>query len=141
MGDDVCAPVNPARGVTGTYCLPRRVTSCTRPLSDGATVTTASGERDVPICRLATATCEAFLMFRQESTIGAETCSASGPAARSDAACGTSGVADGLCRETRGAANLCTYPCGGAVDCPSGFSCVADSTVPVFMNHCAVNPD
>jgi hypothetical protein len=139
MAGFTCAPVNPARGVTGNYCLPIRVTSCSalRPYFEGATVTTASGT-SANICRSRTTTCEAVLMHSAASVMGADRCTNAAPAGTSDAACGAAGINDGLCRVSSGGDNLCTYGCGTDIDCPGGFACVTDATVPVFGKRCAI---
>jgi hypothetical protein len=133
MAGFTCAPVNPARGVTGNFCLPIRVTTCgaLRPYAEGATVTTASGA-SANICRPRTTTCEAVLMHTGTSVVGADRCTNDPPAGASDAACGHPTVADGLCRVSSGLDNLCTYPCvpGSNNDCRPGFSCVMDASVP-----------
>jgi hypothetical protein len=127
-----CAPVNPARGVTGNYCLPIRVTSCSalRPYFEGATVTTASGA-SANICRSGTTTCEAVLMHRTASVMGADRCTNAAPAGTSDAACGAAGINDGLCRVSSGGSNRCTYACSGDDDCRLGFMCTPDVSVPL----------
>jgi hypothetical protein len=99
-------------------------------------VTTASGTTAM-VCRLATTTCEAMLMHRQPSTVSGR-CTSDPPAGTDDAACGRDTVADGLCRFRTGLGNRCTYACGTDDDCPGGFSCVTDATVPVFGKRCAI---
>jgi len=132
-----CAPVDPARGLTGTYCLPVFGGLCNRPYANNATVMTASGA-SAEVCRLATTTCEAMLMHRQQSTVGGR-CTNDPPAGTEDAACGSTSAADGICR-TSGGRNRCTYPCAGGSDddCPAGFTCEADASVPVYGRRCAI---
>ena len=127
-----CAAVNPARGVTGTFCLPIRAGAfCTRPYAEVNSATSASGAT-VTYCRHSATTCEAFLQHR---TTGDGACTGAGG---TDAACGAVGVADGLCRLS-GLGNRCTHRCNGLGtndDCGS-TNCVADP-VDVGQNMCGL---
>jgi hypothetical protein len=127
MTGATCAPVNPARGVTGNHCLPIRITTCgaLRPYAEGATVTTASGA-SANICRSRTTTCEAVLLYGAPSVQGTNRCTNDPPAGTNDAACGRAEVADGLCRTTSGLDNWCTYPCLGDADCRVASTCQPD---------------
>jgi hypothetical protein len=109
---------------------------CSRPYVEGATVTTASG-LSASICRSATATCEALLMHRTASVMGAERCTNDAPAGTNDGACGAASLADGFCRVSSGGLNLCTHPCSGDIDCRAGFSCTPDGAVP-FGGYCSL---
>jgi hypothetical protein len=118
MAGLTCAAVNPDRGVTGTYCLPRLSAPadlCARPFAEKVMAGTSASGASVSYCRHATTTCEAFRHYRTEGT-GAM-CTGSG--ATVDEACGAAGVADGVCRLS-GVGNRCTYGCGGNDDCPCG---------------------
>jgi hypothetical protein len=137
MAGNTCAAVNPARGVTGNYCLPVRSGICSRPYVEGASVTTASGNT-ADICRSATTTCEAVLMHRTASIMGADRCTNDAPAGTSDAACGAGGLADAYCRTSSGGLNRCTYACGSDDDCPGGFSCLPDAAVSVYGKSCSL---
>jgi hypothetical protein len=119
MTGATCAPVNPARGVTGNHCLPIRTGPfCSRPFGEAHTAPSASGA-SVTYCRHATTTCEAFLQYR---TPGDGSCTAAGG---TDASCGAVGVADGLCRLS-GLGNRCTFACLGDDDCRVGSTCQPD---------------
>ena len=110
---NTCAAVNPARGVTGNYCLPRIPGPgdfCTQPYAERITGTSVSGA-SVTYCRSRTTTCEAVL---HHSGTGDGTCTGAGG---TDAACGAPMVSDGLCRPS-GTGNRCTYACISADDCP-----------------------
>jgi hypothetical protein len=119
-GTATCAQVN-ILGVTGNYCLPRIPTPasfCAQPYADKQTATSASGTT-VTYCRHRTTTCEAF---RHYSSVGDGTCTGGGG---TDAACGTTTMGttnDGYCRLS-GVGNLCTIPCNGDQDCPTGVLC------------------
>ena len=129
-----CAAVNPARGTTGNYCLPRLPGPgdfCTRPYFDRVVSGTSVSGATVTYCRSQTTTCEAVLQHR---TTGDGTCTAS---SGTDDSCGAPSVNDGLCRLS-GGGNRCTIPCGSEDDCPGGFACDVDGTVPVFGKRCAI---
>ncbi len=118
-----CAAVNPARGITGNYCLPIRTGAfCVRPYFDVNTATSASGA-GVTYCRHRATTCEALLGY---AGMGDGSCAGAGG---TDASCGATGVMDGLCRLS-GGGNLCTHRCSGVgtnSDCADDLStCIAD---------------
>jgi hypothetical protein len=130
MTGATCAPVNPARGVTGNYCLPIRTGPfCSRPFFETHTAPSASGA-SVTYCRHGTTTCEAFLQYR---TPGDGSCTAAGG---TDAACGAAGVTDGLCRLS-GGGNRCTFACLGDDDCPcpSGTCALSNCNM---MGYCSL---
>ena len=117
-----CAPVNPARGITGNYCLPRLPTAsdfCSRPLFERVVNGTTASGATATYCRHASTTCEAFNEYR---TTGDGSCTALGG---TNASCGAempggADLLDGYCRLSSSGMNRCTIPCGGPDDCPCG---------------------
>ncbi len=132
-----CGAVNPARGVTGNYCLPIRTSTCSRPYVEGINGDITDLGAMVNYCRSRTTTCEAVLHHSTDQGSGTPRCGNT-PDGTSDDACGASSIADGLCRMSTAALNLCTYACGTDIDCPGGFPCEDDLTVPVYGKRCRI---
>ncbi len=134
-----CGAVNPARGVTGNYCLPIRTSTCSRPYVEGINGDITDLGAMVNYCRSRTTTCEAVLHHSTDQGSGTPRCGNT-PDGTSDDACGAGAVADGVCRMSTGGLYLCTYGCmgPGALDCPGVTTCVGDGTVPVFGAYCSI---
>ena len=119
MADNRCVAMNfMGTARAGGYCLKRSTTPCTRPygmLADARM--SLSGVAAETYCGIdeTTTSCEAALALIDDGACSAGT----------DAECGDPALMDGLCRTVRGMPNRCTYECGGASQCPTGFTCTA----------------
>jgi hypothetical protein len=111
---DRCVPMEFMGASHGSYCLRQGSAVCARPYTvptparastSGAAATASSGVDETQT------TCEAVRALVDDS----------GCVTAVD--CGATGLADGQCQTVNLVPLRCTYACGGASQCPSGFAC------------------